>query len=334
MRLLSWCLLLVVAVWADPVVAHDIGVSEAELIEQQSGRYTLSVRSGTGASHLFPTPVLPDHCEHIGNPRGAQGPAWKTFELSCVEGLTAADTIELPWRRDGIMLKVQWLDGSKAKQLFRNAAGRVLVPLAELQASSGSWLNAAKRYTALGVEHILLGIDHLLFVLCLLLVVQGVWPLVKTITAFTVAHSITLGLATLGVVQFPPAPVEASIALSIVFLAAEVLRHRRGGGLITLTYRAPWMIAFAFGLLHGLGFAGALAELGLHQKEIPNALLFFNLGVEVGQLLFVAVILLSAYALRWIDQERRDLLTRVTAYGIGGLATFWFLQRSAQIFGI
>ncbi len=332
MKALLLNLLLVAMVWSASALAHDIGVSESELIEQPAGQYSLSVRSGVGASHLFPAPELPAHCEFIGNPRGTQSAAWKSFEFRCTDGLTAADTLQLPWRRDGIMLNASWLDGSKAKQLFRNQAGRISVPLVELQAGSGSWLRAAQRYTALGIEHILLGIDHLLFVLCLLLVVQGAWPLVKTITAFTLAHSITLGLATLGFVHFSPAPVEASIALSIVLLAAEVLRHHRGDTHLTLTYRAPWLVAFGFGLLHGLGFAGALAELGLPKKEIPIALLFFNIGVELGQLLFVGVILLVGHALHWISRNRRDLLMRATAYGIGTLATYWFFQRGAQIF--
>ena len=154
------------------------------------------------------------------------------------------------------------------------------VPLAALRAGSGSAADAARRYLALGVEHILLGIDHLLFVLGLLLIVRGPWLLITTVTAFTLAHSLTLALATLGLVAVPSAPVEAAIALSIVFLAAEILRARQGR--IGLTHRLPWLIAFGFGLLHGLGFAGALAEIGLPAGEIPLALLFFNLGVEVG----------------------------------------------------
>ncbi len=317
-----------------PVFAHDIGVSESRLVEQQASQYLLSVRSGMGASHLFPTPVLPAHCEFTSNPRGTHIGAFKTFEFLCKNKLTASDTIELAWRRDGVMLNAKWLDGSGSKRLFRSDAGVITVPLSELKAGSGSWIKAAQRYTRLGVEHILSGLDHLLFVLCLLMVVRGVWPLVKTITAFTLAHSITLGLATLGFVKFSPTPVEATIALSIVFLAAEILRHHRGDTLLTLTYRTPWLIAFGFGLLHGFGFAGALANLGLPQSEIPIALLFFNLGVEAGQLMFVAVILLLGFALHKLSSPRQDILLRATAYSIGGLATFWFIQRSTQIIQI
>ena len=163
---------------------------------------------------------------------------------------------------------------------------------------------AAGGYFVLGVEHILFGIDHLLFVLALVLIVRGVGLLVKTITAFTVAHSITLALATLGVVHVPSAPVEAVIALSIVFVASEILRSRRGER--GLTERAPWLVAGTFGLLHGFGFAGALSQVGLPANDIPLALLFFNLGVEAGQLAFV-VVALGVIA----------LLRRVRAAGMG-----------------
>ena len=309
-----------------PVMAHDIGVSQAALIEQQGQRYELSVQTGPAIAYIFATPRLPDHCEFIGNPSGTQGTARKTFVFDCANGLTAAHTIELPWRRDGIMLTARWLDGSEAKQLFASEAGRISVPLVELQAGSGSWLNAAKRYTVLGIEHILTGFDHLLFVLCLVLIVAGGWRLVKTITAFTLAHSITLALATLGLVNVSSAPVEASIALSIAFLAAEILRHR-GDRDTGLTYRYPWLIAFAFGLLHGLGFAGALATIGLPQSEIPIALLFFNIGVEIGQLAFVAVVLLALDLLRRLRLPSSAWIELAPAYTIGIIATWWLFER-------
>ena len=150
MSALSTALLLLAAGWMNAIWAHDIGVSESELLEQPGSIYTLSVRSGVGASHLFPAPVLPGHCEFIGNPRGAITSAWKTFEFSCSDGLTATDTLELAWRRDGIMLAVRWADGSTVKRLFRSEAGRIVVSLAEAQAGSGSWVQAAQRYAAPG----------------------------------------------------------------------------------------------------------------------------------------------------------------------------------------
>jgi hypothetical protein len=177
------------------------------------------------------------------------------------------------------------------------------------------------------VEHILTGIDHLLFVLCLMLLVQDVRMLLATVTAFTVAHSITLAAATLGLVNVRSAPVEATIALSIVFLASELLRDPAQRSNITQYY--PWLVAFSFGLLHGLGFAGALAEVGIPHGEIPLALSSFNVGVEFGQLAFIAtalyVICLGQLALR----HSPIWAPRVAAYAIGGIASYWVFERLA-----
>jgi hypothetical protein len=185
-------------------------------------------------------------------------------------------------------------------------------------------------YITLGVGHILYGIDHLLFVLGLLLIVRGLGLLLRTITAFTVAHTITLGLAVFGVVHVAPTPVEAVIALSIVFLAVELAQHHRGKE--GLTYRQPWVVAFAFGLLHGFGFAGTLSKLGIPSGDIPQSLLFFNLGVEAGQLAFVAVFLMFVYSLRSLEIRWPAWAQRIPAYAIGSVASFWFLQRCAIIF--
>ena len=184
-------------------------------------------------------------------------------------------------------------------------------------------------YFSLGVEHILFGIDHLLFVTGLVMIVRRPWRLAKTITAFTLAHSITLALATLGFVHVPPAPVEATIALSIVFLARELVRAERGEG--GLTIRQPWLVAFAFGLLHGFGFAGALSEVGLPRHDIPLALLLFNLGVEAGQLLFIAVLLTVRAAILRLAPRMPLVLARLPTYGIGAAAAFWLIQRMAVI---
>ncbi len=322
-------LIVTILLQVPPVLAHDIGVSQAELVEQEGHRFELSVRTSTMMATLFVTPLLPEYCEFTSNPRGVPASGWLTFAFSCVDGLSADDTLELPWRRDGTMLKVKWLDGSEVERLFLNKAGRIEVSMAELQAGSGSLISAAKRYTELGIEHILLGIDHLLFVLCLLLIVQSPWMLVKTVTAFTVAHSITLGLATLGVVNIPPRPVEAAIALSIVFLAVEILHARQGK--FRLTYHHPWAVAFGFGLLHGLGFAGALSEIGLPQSEIPVALLFFNVGVEIGQLIFVLAFLALRWSLNWLDLRWPRPIQLMPVYLVGTAATYWVLQRIGTI---
>jgi hydrogenase/urease accessory protein HupE len=193
-----------------------------------------------------------------------------------------------------------------------------------VEGSSGA-LEVARTYVLLGIEHILLGVDHLLFVLALLIIVRGGARILLTVTAFTVAHSTTLVAATLGWLALPAAPVEATIALSIAFLAREIAMSWRGHA--GLTERMPWLVAFVFGLLHGLGFAGALAEIGLPQNAIPLALLCFNVGVEVGQLLFVGAVLGLAWTMRSFAARRGPMLNAVASYVIGGVASFWMIER-------
>ena len=191
-------------------------------------------------------------------------------------------------------------------------------------------LEVVRTYFGFGVEHILGGIDHLLFVFALLLLVKGVRRIVATVTAFTVAHSITLAGATLGWVNMPGPPIEAVIALSIAFVAAEIIHSRQGRP--GLTERYPWIVAFTFGLLHGFGFAGALVQVGLPQTEIPMALLFFNVGVEVGQLLFIAAVFATIAVVRRITRRvnlpQAVWLPALPAYVIGSLAVFWLIQRT------
>ena len=180
-------------------------------------------------------------------------------------------------------------------------------------------------YLVLGIDHILLGIDHLLFVLALVIITTGKWKIVKTVTAFTIAHSITLSLAALGFFQIPIPPVEAVIALSIVFLAYEILKHREGKN--SLTYQRPWLVAFVFGLLHGFGFASALSETGLPQSNIPTALAFFNIGVELGQLAFVAIVLVFLFLANNLRITWPVWTKKVPIYTIGAVACFWLIER-------
>ena len=198
-------------------------------------------------------------------------------------------------------------------------------PSFTVEATPPGWKVSAT-YLVLGIEHIVLGIDHLLFVLALVLLVKGWKRLIGTITAFTVAHSITLAAATLGFVNVPGPPVEACIALSIVFVAAEIIRGRQGKP--GLTERAPWVVAFTFGLLHGLGFAGALSEVGLPQHAIPLALLFFNIGVELGQLAFIAAVLGAARLIRHLRVPAPSWGWRIVPYAIGAVAMFWVIERT------
>lgn len=231
-----------------------------------------------------------------------------------------------------VLVRVERLDGSE--QL-----GRVLPvdPQFVFKASPGA-LEVVTTYTALGIEHILTGFDHLLFVLALVFIVRDKRSLLVTITAFTVAHSITLALAALGVVRVSGPPVEATIALSIVFVAAEILRLQRGQE--GLAARQPWAVAFVFGLLHGLGFASALAEVGLPQNAIPLSLLFFNVGVELGQLMFIAAVLgLAALGRRLsprLTAAREGVVgapphwtQAIPSYAIGATASYWVIERLA-----
>jgi hydrogenase/urease accessory protein HupE len=223
-----------------------------------------------------------------------------------------------------VLASLKLLDGHEYTLLLQPRTPLVTIP----QAPS-AW-TVITTYTTLGIEHILLGIDHLLFVAALMLIVLDWRMLLKTITAFTVAHSITLALATLGLFTLPPPPVEALIALSIVLVCVEAVRLRRGE--TSLALRWPWVIAFGFGLLHGFGFAGALAEIGMPQGDIPLALLFFNIGVELGQLLFIAAILAAAALWRRLFRFPQPAPV-AAAYLIGTIACFWFLERMNQMIG-
>jgi len=247
--------------------------------------------------------------------------AVQTWRVRAIEPLTGQQiTITgLDATVSDALVRVQFADGRGWVQRLTPQAPSALVP-----EQQNGW-SVAGVYLKLGIEHILTGFDHLLFVLALMLIVRSSWQLLKTVTAFTVAHSITLALAALGIVQVPSKPVEAVIALSIVFVAAEIVHGRQGRE--GLTARAPWIVAFTFGLLHGFGFAGALNEVGLPQGHIPTALLFFNIGVEIGQLLFVAVITGLIASLSKIRPVIPRWTGLVPAYSIGSVAMFWVFQR-------
>jgi hydrogenase/urease accessory protein HupE len=266
---------------------------------------------------------FPSDTEKLSEPRGIfAGGAWVERWTVRRAGGLAGQTISIGGLAGGItdvLARVERADGTT--QVARLLPAK---PSFRVEASAGR-IDVARSYLVLGVEHILGGLDHLLFVLALLLIVKGFRRVIGTVTAFTVAHSVTLAAATLGFVHVPQPPVEAAIALSIVFVAAEILHglHGRPG----LTARAPWLVAFTFGLLHGLGFAGALAEVGLPERAIPLALLFFNLGVELGQLLFVGV---AASFVLWVRRARiawPRWVEAVPAYGIGTVAVFWLIER-------
>jgi len=219
-----------------------------------------------------------------------------------------------------VLLRLEFLDGSSQSVLLTPTKESFTIPT-----KPGS-LQIISTYTWLGITHILTGVDHLLFVFALMLIVDGKRRLLWTITAFTLAHSMTLAGATLGFVNVPQAPVEAIIALSILFLAVEIVHGKQGRK--GAAARWPWVVAFVFGLLHGFGFAGALAEVGLPQTAIPLALVFFNVGVELGQLLFVAAVLALGYFLHRLKLPKLlDWSETVAIYSIGGLSSFWVFER-------
>jgi hypothetical protein len=238
-----------------------------------------------------------------------------TGQTIFIDGLAALQT--------DVLLLIQLQDGTQHSAILRPASAEYTIPL------QSSKLQVASDYWRMGTIHILEGVDHLLFVLALMLLVHGLGPLLKAVTAFTVAHSITLALATLGVVNMPAAPTEAIISLSIVFLATEIVHARNGR--IGLTERYPWLIAFIFGLFHGLGFAGALSEIGVPQHEVPLALLMFNVGVESGQILFILAVLGLLAVVRRLPVAAPEGAWRLVPYSIGGIAAFWTIERVMAI---
>lgn len=274
-------------------------------------------------------PVFPDGCAWVSDPisfaageffserRALLCPGGLTGKTIRIDGLNATET--------DVLVRVVWRNGTTQTALLKPSA-----PAFTVEASPGT-VQVAATYLRLGVEHILLGIDHLLFVLALLLLVKGARRILATVTAFTLAHSLTLGVAALGFARVPQQPVEAVIALSIVFVAMEILHV--GQGRASLTERWPWVVAFIFGLLHGFGFAGALSEVGLPAQAIPLALLFFNVGVEAGQLLFIASVLLLAAALRRVPVATPAWVLGLPAYGIGAVAAYWTIERVAGFWG-
>jgi hydrogenase/urease accessory protein HupE len=260
---------------------------------------------------------------------------------------TERRTIRRPGGMAGQVVSIEGLSATSSDVLVRieNLAGATQIERLSptktafvVQTTPNVWQVAAT-YLRLGIEHILFGFDHLLFVLALVILVRDWRGVAITVTAFTVAHSFTLAVATLGFINVAGPPVEAVIALSIVLVAAEIVNARRGNP--SLTARRPWLVAFAFGLLHGLGFAGALAEVGLPHHAIPIALLFFNLGVETGQLAFVAVVLTMGWLLGRVQSRRfstapverpLDQLEVGAAYAIGAVAACWLIERTTAFF--
>lgn len=283
--------------------------ARGELVLRLAPVFSAGVALGTRESELVPGAMVTRTT--LTAPEGLAG------ESVTIAGLETTLT--------DVLVRVHHLDGATETHLVRPVSTTVTFGG---RPGRGARIRA---YLEIGIEHILLGVDHLLFVLGLLLIVRERGMLVKTITSFTVAHSITLAAATLGRTSVPPVPLHAAIALSILFLAPEIVRARRGG--TSWTIRRPWLVAFAFGLLHGLGFAGGLAETGLPAQEIPSALLLFNVGVEAGQLGFVFLALALIRSYRAVGLVWPPWVRALPAYAVGALGAFWTIDRVAAIVG-
>ena len=323
--LLATLVLIISGLFGSAAFADDSQPGYLELKETTANRYSVIWRN--------PTLVKPQAALVLKFPAGVKNltqPVLRELPGATVERrLIETDAqgligkrIEidgLPLSNTDVLVRIEFANGASSTALLKPAQPWLIVK-GPRSAGQAVW-----DYTVLGVEHILSGFDHLLFVLALLLIVSGTRRLLMTITAFTLAHSITLAAATLGVVWVPGPPVEATIALSILFLASELVKVNRGQPSLTATY--PWVVAFTFGLLHGLGFAGALADVGLPQHEIPLALLMFNVGVELGQVMFVAAILALVFVLQKLRMNWPAWSRQVPAYGIGAMAAFWFIER-------
>ncbi len=307
-----------------PTPAHELQPAFLELRERAVGEYdVLWKQPSVGEARMPIVPVFPESCRQLGDARSERaGTAWLyTARVRCAQGLAGQTiTIEgLEAFTTDVLVRVQHADGGVETHVVKPVEPSVVLR------SASDTRRGVGAYLYLGIEHILLGVDHLLFVLGLLLIVRNRWTLVKTITAFTIAHSITLAVATLGVAKVASPPLNAAIALSILFLGPEIVRTWRGE--TSFTIRHPWVVAFAFGLLHGFGFASGLAALGLPEDEIPLALLLFNIGVEIGQLAFVIVVILLERSFRLLEIHWPRVLERLPGYLVGTLGAFWTIQR-------
>ncbi len=320
-----WLLALLLFAVAGLAQADVFRPAYLELREAGNDRYDVlwKVPAQDADTRLSLQVRFPDGTQVVDKPRSAfAGDAIvERWQIQRPGGLVG-QTVRIEGKAVGVsdvIARVERSDGTS--QVERLALAR---PEFTVAAPAGTG-EIAWSYLVLGVEHILGGIDHLLFVLALLLIVRGGLRILATVTAFTVAHSITLVAATLGWVHVPGPPVEAMIALSIVFVAAEVVHGLRGKP--GLTARAPWLVAFSFGLLHGFGFAGALAEVGLPEQAIPVALLMFNVGVELGQLIFVAAVLVVLAVFKRLPLRLPAWFDHATPYAIGTVAMFWTIER-------
>lgn len=328
-RLLAFAFLVFSTLFLGKLSAHELQPATLEIRQYTVERFEVLWRAPVYYGKAHPANlVFPKDWQEVKKPTVKNLPdfALHRYLVDVEQGKIDGDIIKINGLESTItdvFVRFFWLDGSQTTTLARPSQPEVVI-----SGVQSSW-QVALDYTYLGADHILEGFDHLLFVFALLLLVSSRRKLIITVTAFTFAHSITLAVATLGLFSLAGPPVEATIALSIIFLASELAKIKHGVPSFTAQY--PWLVAFSFGLLHGFGFAGALGEVGLPQNEIPVALLMFNVGVELGQLLFIVVALI---AIKLLNKIKKQLVTQwpsylelVPAYVIGSIASFWFIER-------
>jgi len=310
--------------------AHDVQPLFLEVKQTDATHLSVTWKVPASAEMQKLAVAFPSQWKIVSGPTDSTlpGNVLKQWNLFCPPGGLDGQTLGVTGLEDvpaDVMVRIVRQDGTATMtRLNPTMTSFVIAP-------QPGFLHLAATYTRLGIEHILTGVDHLLFVLGLLLIVKNRWTLIETITAFTIAHSLTLAVATLGYASAPVNPLYVAIALSIFFLGPEIVRKKRGG--TSLTIEHPWIIAFIFGLVHGFGFAAGLTALGLTHKEIPPALLLFNVGVEIGQLFFVLIILSLERAYKVLDVHWSKWAQWIPTYAIGSLGAFWTIQRVAILFG-
>ena len=326
LSLISWVMLLLGML---PAAAHDIGLITLSFEELGESRYQLQYTAQPGSPESAAPPILSSELTWEQEPELPGGLVRLVFATNGKD-LSSEDKITLPWRVNGVMVQSFWRNGETGRRLFPAMKEGVVIRMGDLRAGKGSFGETSKYYALLGVEHILTGWDHLMFVAGLLLLLSGWRMTLATITAFTLAHSLTLALGTFGLVRVDLDLVDALVALSIIVLAVEIVHSKQGRA--GLTARKPWLIAFAFGLIHGLGFGWALSSLGVPQQELPQALLFFNLGVEAGQLGVVALWFTAVALASRLSFRLPERWAKAPAYALGITAAWLFIDRTLTMF--
>jgi hypothetical protein len=319
----AWLVAVSLLLTARAAGAHDLGIVRVRLIEAAGSGYVLDIKLPPIPEFERLLPLLPARCRLTDQPDIQRRQASIDMRLAFDCGgsaLTPQDVLRLPWPNQGAFVATTFGGGGESGRFFEASERGVAVTIDALAGGHRTVTATARRYVGLGIEHILTGWDHVAFVLALCLIASG-WHLVRLVIAFTVGHSLTLGLAALGFVHLPAAPTEAVIALSIAFVARQAV-------LGNPATRHDAALVLGFGLLHGLGLATALTESGIQRPELFLGLVSFNVGVEVGQLAFVAVVLSVARLGGGVTEARRRVVTIATAYSVGILGVFWTLQRT------